>query len=272
VPSIDTAFTGSIPAIYDTNLVPLLFEPYAADMAGRVAAGSPSSVLETAAGSGVVTRVLAPRLPARARYVVTDLNQAMLDRAISRQPPDRRIEWKQADALDLPFDDRSFDVVCCQFGAMFFPDKVRGYAEALRVLRPGGRFVFNVWDRIEHNEFADLVTTAGANAFPDDPPLFLARTPHGYHDVGAIRSDLTEAGFARIEINTLAKRSEAASPRHAAVGLCQGSPLRTEIEARDPSKLELVTDLAEQAIAQKFGAGPVSGNIQAHMVVAEAPR
>ena len=186
----DKVFAGSIPKFYDTLMVPLIFEAYAADLAELVAASSPGSVLETAAGSGVVTRALAPRLGADARYVVTDLNQPMLDYAATRQGPDSRIEWRQADALDLPFEDASFDVVCCQFGAMFFPDRVAGYAEARRVLRPGGRFVFSVWDRIEENAFADDVTNAVAAVFPHDPPRFLARTPHGYHDIALIRDEL----------------------------------------------------------------------------------
>lgn len=134
----DSAFTGSIPEIYDTHLVPLLFEPYAADLARRVAALAPKSVLETAAGSGVVTRALAPRLRSADRYVVTDLNSAILERASSEQPAQDNIEWRQADALALPFEDDAFDAVCCQFGVMFFPDRVAGYAEARRVLKPGG--------------------------------------------------------------------------------------------------------------------------------------
>jgi ubiquinone/menaquinone biosynthesis C-methylase UbiE len=137
----DKVFAGSIPKFYDTLMVPLIFEAYAVDLAELVAASSPGSVLETAAGSGVVTRALAPKLSADACYVVTDLNQPMLDYAATRQGSDSRIEWRQADALDLPFEDASFDVVCCQFGAMFFPNRVAGYAEARRVLRPGGRFV-----------------------------------------------------------------------------------------------------------------------------------
>lgn len=151
----DKVFAGPIPRFYDTLMVPLIFEAYAADMAELVAAVSPSSVLETAAGSGVVTRLLAPKLKADACYVVTDLNQPMLDYAATRQGLDSRIAWRQADALALPFEDASFDVVCCQFGAMFFPNRVAGYAEARRVLRPGGRFVFSVWDRIEENAFAN---------------------------------------------------------------------------------------------------------------------
>ena len=149
----DKVFAGSIPENYDRYMVPLIFEPYAADIARRAASLSPSAVLETAAGSGVVTRALAPRLPQGASYIVTDLNQPMVDYAASRQPPDTRIKWRQADALALPFENAAFDLVCCQFGAMFFPDRTSGYREARRVLKPGGHFLFNVWDRIERERF-----------------------------------------------------------------------------------------------------------------------
>ena len=264
----DKVFAGSIPKFYDTLMVPLIFEVYAADLAQRVAASSPRSVLETAAGSGVVARALAPRLRPDARYVVTDLNQPMLDYAATRQGADRRIEWRQADALALPFDEASFDVVCCQFGVMFFPDRVAGYTEARRVLKPGGRFVFSAWDRIEDNAFADDVTRAVAAVFPHDPPRFLARTPHGYHDVALIREDLTRAGFADIEIETREEMSRAPSARDAATAYCHGTPLRNEIEARDASLLALATDRATQAIASRHGEGPVAGKIQAHVIVA----
>ena len=237
MPETDTGFAGSIPENYDRYLVPLIFEPYAADSAGRAASLSPGAVLETAAGSGVVTRALAPRLPRDARYVVTDLNPPMVDYAASRQPPDPRIEWRAADALALPFADASFDLVCCQFGAMFFPDRTAGYREARRVLKPGGHFLFSVWDRIEANVFADDVTNALAELFPDDPPRFLARTPHGYHDTGLIRRELEDAGFSGVAIETRAERSRAASPRVPAVAYCQGTPLRNEIEARDAAML-----------------------------------
>jgi ubiquinone/menaquinone biosynthesis C-methylase UbiE len=264
----DKLFAGSIPEVYDTLMVPLIFGAYAEDMAALVAASSPGAVLETAAGSGVVTRALAPRLGPDARYVVTDLNQPMLDYAASRQGPDSRIEWRQADALALPFGDASFDVVCCQFGAMFFPDRVAGYAEARRVLKSDGRFVFSVWDRIEDNAFADEVTNAVAAMFPDDPPRFLARTPHGYHDVALIREDLRRAGFASIEIDTREKVSRAPRARDAATAYCQGTPLRNEIEARDASLLQLATDRATEAVASRHGEGPVAGKIQAHVIVA----
>lgn len=264
----DKVFAGSIPKFYDTLMVPLIFEAYAAHMAELVADSSPGSVLETAAGSGVVTRALAPKLGTDARYVVTDLNQPMLDYAASRQGSDSRLEWRQADALELPFEDASFDVVCCQFGAMFFPNRTAGYAEARRVLRPGGRLVFSVWDRIEENAFADDVTNAVAELFPNDPPRFLARTPHGYFDIALIREDLSRAGFADMAIETRAEVSRSPSARDAAVAYCRGTLLRNEIEARDASLLSLATDRATEAIARRHGEGAVAGKIQAHVIVA----
>jgi len=232
---------GSIPELYDTYLVPMIFEEFADDLAGRVAALAPENVLETAAGSGVVTRALAARLPPSAHYVVTDLNQPMIDHAQRQQGPDNRIKWQQADALSLPFADASFDLVLCQFGVMFFPDKVAGYREARRVLKPGGRFLFSVWDHIGVNEFADVVTQTATAVFPEDPPQFMARTPHGYHDLGEIRKHLADAGFADPSISTITKSSPAPSPRHAAVAYCEGTPLRGEIEARDANLLDHVT-------------------------------
>ena len=201
----DKVFAGSIPENYDRYMVPLIFESYARDIARRAAALSPKAVLETAAGSGVVTRALAPRLSPDARYVVTDLNQPMLDYAATRQEQDDRITWRKADAQALPFEDAAFDLVCCQFGAMFFPDRPSAYREARRVLKPGGCFLFNAWDRIEENVFADDVTNALAEFFPNDPPRFLARTPHGYHDTALIRSDLAKAGFSNVTIETRAE-------------------------------------------------------------------
>lgn len=264
----DKVFAGSIPENYDRYMVPLIFEPFAADLAQRAASLSPGAVLEIAAGTGVVTRALAPRLSPGASYVVTDLNQPMLDYAASRQAPDSRIEWRQADAMALPFEDAAFDLVCCQFGAMFFPNRTSAYREANRVLKPGGHFLFNVWDRIEENVFADDVTKALARMFPNDPPRFLARTPHGYHDTALIRSDLEDAGFSRVMIETRAEQSRASSPRLPAVAYCQGTVLRSEIEARDAGKLEAATDYAASAIADRHGSGEVAAKIQAHVIVA----
>ena len=266
----DKVFAGSIPKNYDRYMVPSIFEPYAADIAHRAASLSPSAILETAAGSGVVTRALAPRLSPGASYIVTDLNQPMVDYAASRQPPDTRIKWLKADALALPFENAAFDLVCCQFGAMFFPDRSSGYREAKRVLKSGGHFLFNVWDRIEENVFADDVTNALAKMFPNDPPRFLARTPHGYHNTALIRRELEEAGFSRVAVETRAEQSRASSPRHPAIAYCQGTPLRNEIEARDAGKLEAATNFAASAIANRHGSGEVAAKIQAHVIVAVA--
>jgi ubiquinone/menaquinone biosynthesis C-methylase UbiE len=268
MPETDKVFAGSIPENYDRYMVPLIFESFAQDIAQRAAATSPRAVLETAAGSGVVTRALAPRLSPDASYVVTDLNQPMLDYAAARQVTDSRIRWLKADAQALPFEDAAFDLVCCQFGAMFFPDRQAGYREAKRVLKPGGCFLFNVWDRIEENVFANDVTNALAEVFPNDPPRFLARTPHGYHDTALIRSDLEQAGFSSVAIDTRADQSRASSPRHAAIAYCQGTPLRNEIEARDVAKLEAATDHAALKIATRHGSGEIAAKIQAHVIAA----
>ncbi len=265
----DKVFAGSIPKFYDTYLVPLLFEPYAADLVNRLASRSLSRVLEVAAGTGVVTRALASVLPERVSIVATDLNQPMLDQA-SALGTTRPVEWRQADAMRLPFQDGTFDAVVCQFGVMFFPDKTQALSEARRVLRPGGVLVFNVWDRIEENEFADTVTAALASVFPEDPPRFLARTPHGYHERSRIEQDLVSSGFsAPPEIVTLAARSRAKSPRDPAIAFCQGTPLRNEIEAHGASRLGEATDLAADAIGRRFGRGEVDGKMQAHVVTIE---
>ena len=267
---VDRVFAGSIPKIYETYMVPLIFEPYAEDLARRFAGQSPARVLEIAAGTGVVTRRLAATLPARAEIVATDLNQAMLDMAAAIGVA-RPVRWQQADAMALPFDDGTFDAVVCQFGAMFFPDKPKAFSEARRVLRPGGTFVFNVWDRIEENDFAYLTLVALAQVFPSDPPRFMARTPHGYHDKAAVAKDLAAGGFtAQPKIETIAARSRAESARIPAFAYCQGTPWRSEIEARDPARLEEATDAATRAIAERFGDGAVDGKIQAHVVTIEA--
>jgi ubiquinone/menaquinone biosynthesis C-methylase UbiE len=264
----DKVFAGSIPEIYDTYLVPLIFEAFANDLAERVAALDPATVLETAAGSGVVTRALISRLSSDAHYTVTDLNQPMLDHAASKQEPDSRILWRQADALNLPFDDETFDAVVCQFGVMFYPDRIAGYAEARRVLKPGGKLLFNVWDDISSNEFANVAAKVIAAVFPDEPPPFLARTPYSYYEEDLIRQELSQAGFSDITYETLEDTSSAPSPRHAAIAYCQGTPQRIEIEAWDANLLDDVTDRVEEAIASSYGAGPVTAKIQGHIITA----
>lgn len=263
----DKSFIGSIPELYDRLMVPLIFEPYARDLAARAVALSPRSVLEVAAGTGAVTRALAAGLPVETKLVATDLNQPMLDQARKQMANAPHVIFRQADAQALPFDDAQFDVVLCQFGAMFFPDRAKAYREAKRVLKPGGTYLFNVWDRIEDNEFADEVTRALASLFPSDPPRFLARTPHGYHDPDAVRADLKAAAFENTSIVPLEAVSTAPSPGEVAMAYCQGTPLRMEIEARGGS-LEEATRIAAEALARRFGRSAVSGRIQALVVAA----
>jgi ubiquinone/menaquinone biosynthesis C-methylase UbiE len=263
----DKTFAGSIPEIYERLMVPLIFEPYALDLASRLARTAPMDILETAAGTGVLTRAMLPLLAPAARIVATDLNQAMLDHASTRLKDDR-VAWRQADALALPFADQSFDAVACQFGAMFFPDKVHGFAEALRVLKPRGHFFFNVWDDISENEFADVVTEELAAVFPHDPPRFMARTPHGYHDAEQIRRHLNAAGFGKVSIETVERTSKGPSPRDVAIAYCQGTPLCNEIVSRDASRLQEATQRAADALARRFGEGAIEGRIQALVIAA----
>jgi SAM-dependent methyltransferase len=268
-PDSDKAFTGSIPKIYETYLVPLIFQPYAVDLVTRLASRSLSRVLEVAAGTGVVTRQMAVVLPANVTITATDLNQPMLDWAGSIEMT-RPVQWLQADAMQLPFEDGEFDAVVCQFGVMFFPEKQKAFAEARRVLKKGGLLIFNVWDRLEENEFPHAVSRALDAFFPENPSRFMERTPHGYHDLATVERDLKLAGFiAPAQISTLAARSQASSARIPAIAFCQGTPLRNEIETRGPSRLAEATEFVTQALTEQFGTGAVDGKIQAHIVSIE---
>lgn len=263
----DAVFAGSIPALYDRFMGPMLFRPYAADLARRVADLGSGRVLETAAGTGIVTEALIAALPSAVEIVATDLNQAMVDFAAAK-PGMTRARLRQADALALPFDDGTFDVVVCQFGVMFFPDRVAGYREAKRVLGSSGRFLFNAWDSLAHNPLPAQLTEAVASHFPEDPPRFFERTPHGYHDVDRIRADLAAAGFNDVSVETVTLPSRAASARDAATGFCQGTPIRGEIEARAPGGLQDATDAVTAAFVARHGSGAIEQPMQAHVVTA----
>jgi ubiquinone/menaquinone biosynthesis C-methylase UbiE len=263
----DRTFRGSIPALYDQYLGPMIFAPYANDLASRLSDLRQGRILETAAGTGVVTRALVTALPESVSIVATDLNQPMLDHALS-QLPSSRVTWQQADAQALPFSDGEFDAVVCQFGVMFFPEKLRAFSEAYRVLKPGGRFLFNVWDRIEENEFANIVVQSVATLFPSDPPVFLARTPHGHHDTALLEAQLRAVGFGTVRTETITRESAAPNALSVAIGYCQGTPMRNEIEAHDPGRLSEATDVAAAAITERFGSGPVTGKIRAHVITA----
>jgi SAM-dependent methyltransferase len=264
----DNVFTDAISVIYDRYLVPLMFEPYADALARRLVPIGPRRVLEIAAGTGVVTRALATALPETTSIIATDLNKSMLDQAVA-VGTSRPVDWCRADALQLPFDDGEFDAVVCQFGVMFFTDKPKAFAEARRVLRDGGVFLFSVWDRIEENEFADIVSETAKALFPDDPPSMMSRTPHGYFERDRIERDLVLGGFTRApKFETVAERSRADSALVPAIAYCQGTPVRRELEARGASRVAEVTEAAARAIRQRFGEGEVDGKIQAHIITA----
>jgi ubiquinone/menaquinone biosynthesis C-methylase UbiE len=263
----DATFVGSIPALYDRYLGPLLFTPYAEHVAAQLAAIAPGNVLEVAAGTGIVTEALARRLPSATRILASDLNQAMLDHAATKKDV-ARVTFRQADAQALTFPEASFDAVVSQFGVMFYPDRVKGHREARRMLTPGGRYVFSLWDSLEHNAIPRCVVDAAGRHLPHNPPRFLARTPHGHFDRDVARRELKEAGFAKVEIETVTLPSRTASHRNPAIGFCQGSPMRGEIEAAAPGKLQEATDAVAAALAREFGDGPIEAPMQALIVVA----
>jgi ubiquinone/menaquinone biosynthesis C-methylase UbiE len=263
----DTAFTGGIPELYERLLVPMIFAQPARLLAAAVLGEGPRQVLETAAGTGVLTRLLAG--DAGVEVTATDLNPPMLGAAQARVARDD-VRWQVADALALPFGDAEYDAVACQFGVMFFPDKVRGYAEALRVLRPGGLFAFNVWDTVETNPVPGLVSDVVQATRPGESLDFIRRTPHGYADPAVIRDQLIAAGFVDIEIEHITAPSRTTAAE-AAVAFCQGTPLRGHIEA---SSLDLAeaTVLARAALEERWGTDPFEAPIAWLQVTARRPQ
>ncbi|MEO6255817.1 MAG: methyltransferase domain-containing protein [Sphingomicrobium sp.] len=262
----DVAFAGSIPGLYDRYMGPMLFEPYAALIAERARALEPERILETAAGTGIVTAALHAALP-QAEIVGTDLNPAMLAVAALRVQS-AKVNFRQADAQSLPFADASFDLVACQFGVMFYPDKVAANAEARRVLRDGGHYLLAIWDSIDRNLATKAAGAAVAALFPDDSAAFYERIPFRYHDRAAIEGDLRRAGFTQIAFDTVELRSRAPSARDAAIGLCQGTPMRAELEKHGPGTLEYATQIATEALRQFEGADGFDAAMSAHIVLA----
>ena len=252
----DSNFSGSIPALYNRYGEPLMFGPYAADVVRRLSGLDAGRVLETAAGTGILTRALAVGLPESVEIVATDLNQAMLDYAATK-PALGRVRLQQADALALPFADAEFDVVVCQFGIMFFPDRVAGMREARRVLKPGGRLVFSVRGTLAENPAMAAAVAGAAQRYPAHPSWFLERVPCGYHDAAAIRADVRAAGLAEARVETVRLAGRAASALEAATMFCQGSPMRGELEALEPGGLEAATAAVAEAVSARFGPGPV---------------
>jgi SAM-dependent methyltransferase len=247
-----------MPAAYERWLVPTVFEPFAAHLAARVAALRPSRVLELAAGSGAVTRRLVTLLPDDVVVTATDLNDAMVDAGRGQAPG---ATWRQADAMSLPFDDGGFDVVACQFGAMFFPDKPAAFAEARRVLAPGGAFVMSVWGRIEDHAFEAALVRALAVVFPEDPPTFMTAGPHGYADVDRVTADLRAGGFVDVVADTVVLEGRAESAAGLASGYCLGSPLHHEIAAR--ADVDATAVRIAELMTADLGEGEIAGDMTA---------
>lgn len=262
--SSDTVFAGSIPGLYDRYLGPLLFRPYARTVARRAAQLAPLTILETAAGTGIVTEAVHNAVPG-AQIVATDLNPAMVEVAAQHIANDN-VSFRAADALDLPFDDETFDLVICQFGLMFFPDKVRGNSEAHRVLRDGGKYLVVVWDTLASNPASLITHEAVASLFDSDPPSFLARVPFGYSDPDSIVSDLSAAGFNDFTIETVALESDPMTAADAAIGLVAGCPLRNEIEQRDPSALDRAVRATADALAALETHAGLRSTLSAHLI------
>lgn len=261
----DTVFAASIAELYDAVLGPFMFEPFAREMAGRFSCLD-GDLLEVAAGTGILTRALDRTLAQGARITASDLNEPMLAVG-ARKSGSSRIAWRQADALALPFAAESFDAVVCQFGIMFYPDKVAGHAEAARVLRPGGLYRASVWDDLAGNPAAETVHQAVGACFPRDPPAFLARTPHGHHDNETLMADLTAAGLQDISIETVTLAAGRLTAQDLARGFCQGTPLRHEIVQRSEDGLGPVTAAVAGALTARFGE-MVETSIQAKVITA----
>jgi ubiquinone/menaquinone biosynthesis C-methylase UbiE len=262
----ETVFSGSIPAIYDRYMVPLVFAPYAEEVARRAQAAMPGHVLETAAGTGVVTEALHRAMP-DAEIIATDLNGPMLEVAAQRIRSEK-VSFEVADAQQLRFADGSFDLVVCQFGVMFFPDKVLGHAAARRVLRDGGQYLLAIWDHVERNHATMVAGRAVADLIPGEAGRFYERIPLRYHDRTIIERDLRAAGFDQVMIETIELRSRAASARDAAIALVQGTPMRSDIEEVAPGMLEAATDAAERALRQFEGPAGFAAPMSAHIVTA----
>ena len=257
-----TPFTHSTPALYDRYMGPLLFEPYAKILAERAALLQPDHILETAAGTGIVTRALNRALP-QAQIVATDVNPVMLQVAAQHLSSDR-VSFQPADAQNLPFADASFDLVVCQFGVMFFPDKVRANEEARRVLRANGHYLLVSFDRLELNPVPEAAGNAVGALFPDNPPAYMERGPFSYVDPALIEHDLFAAGFTHIKLETVSLTSRV-SARDAAQGLVLGSPFRSEIERRDSSALDRALNAVTAALARWDGK---DARMSAHVVTA----
>ena len=250
-------FVGSIPENYDRGLGPYIFHEYAADLARRAAGANPAEVLELAAGTGIVTRKLRDVLAPATRLVATDLNPPMLAVAGAKFAPNEKIEFEPADAMALPFGDGAFDLVVCQFGVMFFPDKPVAFREAGRVLRSGGRYLFNVWGSMSENPYSEVAQNVVESFFPVDPPGFY-RVPFSYSDQAVVMAHMAAGGLQDIECETVTLTKDIADWALFAHGIVFGNPLIDEINNRSGVEPEEVEQAILSALRQHFGPEPAT--------------
>lgn len=255
-------FKHSTPDLYDRYMVPLLFEPFARVVADRVAELQPGRILETAAGTGVLTGLAANAAP-NAEIVATDINPGVVGYA-AKKFDSGRVTLQQAKAQELPFDDNSFDLVLCQFGVMFFPDKVLANSEARRVLREGGSYLVVTFADLSDNPVPRAADEAVNGLFPDDPPHYMERGPFSYTDASSVEADLRSAGFTDVSIDTITVMTHV-SARDAAAGMVLGSPFRAEIERRDADSTERALDAVTAALRALDGE---EAPVAAHLVTA----
>ncbi|HYM80430.1 MAG TPA: methyltransferase domain-containing protein [Candidatus Limnocylindria bacterium] len=261
-------FVGSIPEHYHQHLVPAVFEPYADDLGARLRVAPGDVVLEVACGTGVLTRLLVPRLQG-ARLVATDLNENMIEVARRIVGDNPHLTWRVADGTALPFDEAMFEAVVCQFGVMFYPDKLQGMREARRVLRPKGAFLFNVWDDFSRNAFGRIAHETITRLFPVDPPKFYL-TPFGFNDQSAIRGLLSDAGFRDVKIEQVVKDLLSPSARDLAAGVVRGNPVYIDIMDRATIEPAEVEEAVASALAREGGEAPFRSTMSALVVRAEA--
>jgi len=248
-------FSGSVPAHYDQYLGPLYFEPYAIEVTNRIDPSSIKLALELASGTGRVTKHLRRVLPPTAKLIASDISEDML--AIAKEKlKNEKVDWETIDAQQLPFEDNSIDLVVCCFGFMFVPDKLKAFAEVLRVLRPEGMFIFSTWDKLEANG-ASFVHRTIAKKYLEEPLPASFNLAFSMHDESSIKSTLEEVSFSKIFVEKVNKQCYASSSKDAAEGLTMGGSIYNEIMKRNPAWIDEIRIRVEKELSEKYGTSPM---------------